>query len=103
MEFLQRSKFLHHGRLTSRSCMISGKWELKITDYGLSKVRLMQVDATTLNHIRKYYPYVDNPKSKTDLFVHSQDELFWLAPETVTVLPAGAILSSPSKRSDAYR
>ncbi|KAI9245683.1 hypothetical protein BDA99DRAFT_543582 [Phascolomyces articulosus] len=102
MEFLQRSKFLYHGRLTSRSCMISGKWELKITDYGLTKVRLMQVDAATLSHIRKYYPYVEDPKSKGDPLVHSQDELFWLAPETVTVLPAGTILSCPSKRSDAY-
>ncbi|XP_042237492.1 uncharacterized protein LOC121876461 isoform X2 [Homarus americanus] len=35
MRYLHGSLFRHHGRLTSRNCVIDARWVLKVTDYGL--------------------------------------------------------------------
>ncbi|KAG0086303.1 hypothetical protein BGZ93_000199, partial [Podila epicladia] len=44
MEFLHMSKMELHGRLTSLNCMISSRWELKITGYGLDGLFMSQED-----------------------------------------------------------
>ncbi|KAF9207345.1 hypothetical protein BGZ49_000649 [Haplosporangium sp. Z 27] len=47
MEFLHMSKIGFHGRLTSTSCLISSRWELKITGYGLNGLyKSQQVNET---------------------------------------------------------
>ncbi|XP_064120468.1 uncharacterized protein LOC135225163 isoform X1 [Macrobrachium nipponense] len=35
MRYLHGSPLRHHGRLTSRNCVIDARWVLKVTDYGL--------------------------------------------------------------------
>ncbi|XP_071536423.1 LOW QUALITY PROTEIN: uncharacterized protein [Panulirus ornatus] len=35
MRYLHGSLLRHHGRLTSRNCVIDARWVLKVTDYGL--------------------------------------------------------------------
>lgn len=106
MEFLQRSKFQYHGCLTSRSCMISGRWELKITDYGLPKSRLSLLDAFAYAAIRKRFPEIEDEKSSAAQLprvVQSTQDLLWLAPETIVTMPFGIYLTYPTKRSDVYR
>ncbi|KAF9430133.1 hypothetical protein BGZ94_008160 [Podila epigama] len=48
MEFLHMSKIGVHGRLTSMNCLISSRWELKITGYGLDGLFLTQQDPPLL-------------------------------------------------------
>ncbi|KAF9950362.1 Receptor-type guanylate cyclase gcy-13, partial [Mortierella alpina] len=45
MEFLHMSKIGFHGRLTSMNCLISSRWELKISGYGLDGLYSSQKDA----------------------------------------------------------
>ncbi|KAF9941317.1 hypothetical protein BGZ67_005368 [Mortierella alpina] len=47
MEFLHMSKIGFHGRLTSMNCLISSRWELKISGYGLDGLYSSQKDAIT--------------------------------------------------------
>ncbi|KAF9300924.1 hypothetical protein BGZ74_007334 [Mortierella antarctica] len=49
MEFLHMSKMERHGRLTSFNCMISSRWELKITGYGLDGLFMSQEDTPLLS------------------------------------------------------
>lgn len=49
MEFLHLSKMELHGRLTSLNCLISSRWELKITGYGLDGLFLSQQDPPLLS------------------------------------------------------
>ncbi|KAG0012233.1 hypothetical protein BGZ82_002678, partial [Podila clonocystis] len=48
MEFLHMSKMELHGRLTSLNCLISSRWELKITGYGLDGLFMSQQDLPLL-------------------------------------------------------
>ncbi|KAG0200513.1 hypothetical protein BGX28_006442 [Mortierella sp. GBA30] len=47
MEFLHMSKIGFHGRLTSMNCLISSRWELKITGYGLDGLYSSQRETIT--------------------------------------------------------
>ncbi|KAF9571479.1 hypothetical protein EC968_000510 [Mortierella alpina] len=47
MEFLHMSKIGFHGRLTSMNCLISSRWELKISGYGLDGLYASQKDSIT--------------------------------------------------------
>lgn len=40
MEFLHESELQTHGRLKSSNCVIDARWVLKVTDYGLTKMRV---------------------------------------------------------------
>lgn len=104
LDFLQHSRFNYHGSLTSSSCLITGKWELKITDYGLRKIHRTQIDPTVLDALRKD-SHVD---SKNLLLYHTQmlsisKNLLWVAPESVACTPIGLYIISPTKRADIYR
>lgn len=39
MSFLHESPLCSHGRLKSSNCLVDGRWTLKISDYGLTKLR----------------------------------------------------------------
>ncbi|CEP15224.1 hypothetical protein [Parasitella parasitica] len=81
LDFLQHSRFNYHGSLTSFSCLISGKWELKITDYGLRKIHRTQIDPTIMTDITN---------------------LLWVAPESVACTSIGLYVTSPTKSADIY-
>ncbi|KAF9985365.1 hypothetical protein BGZ65_011050 [Modicella reniformis] len=44
MEFLHMSKIGYHGRLTSMNCLITSRWELKISGYGLDGLYKSQLE-----------------------------------------------------------
>ncbi|KAF8950180.1 hypothetical protein BGZ52_003415, partial [Haplosporangium bisporale] len=68
MEFLHMSKMELHGRLTSLNCLISSRWELKITGYGLDGLFLSQQDPSLLsthpsqNQLQPSNPGLTNPQ-----------------------------------------
>jgi serine/threonine protein kinase len=99
---LQHSRFSYHGCLTSSSCLITGKWELKITDYGLNKVYRSQVDPSVQSFIYKYL-HREEPLPESNIFLTCVKNLLWMAPETVTTTPYGVYTISPTKRADIYR
>ena len=68
MNYLHQSKIGYHGYLTSRKCLITDRWELKISDFGLKQLK---------NCIRKANKYdeVENPNNFNDLY--------WIAPECI--------------------
>ncbi|KAF9115385.1 hypothetical protein BGX27_008004 [Mortierella sp. AM989] len=47
MEFLHMSKIGFHGRLSSMNCLISSRWELKISGYGLDGLYKSQLASAT--------------------------------------------------------
>ncbi|KAF9175137.1 hypothetical protein BGX20_008078 [Mortierella sp. AD010] len=47
MEFLHMSKIGFHGRLTSMNCLVSSRWELKISGYGLDGLYKSQLTTST--------------------------------------------------------
>ncbi|KAF9436004.1 hypothetical protein BGZ76_005039 [Entomortierella beljakovae] len=49
MEFLHMSKIGFHGRLTSLNCLISSRWELKISGYGLDGLFASQAAIENIN------------------------------------------------------
>lgn len=104
LDFLQHSRFNYHGSLTSFSCLITGKWELKITGYGLRKVHRTQIDPTVLGALRKN-SHVDNKDLLSDhtQMMTSSENLLWVAPESVACTPIGLYITSPTKRADIYR
>ncbi|KAG0168665.1 hypothetical protein DFQ30_004442 [Apophysomyces sp. BC1015] len=71
--FLQRSKFAVHSFLTSSSCMVSGKWELKITDYGLNEVRQSQLDPLMLSALPKKTDQIPNDGRGTHVKIQEID------------------------------
>ncbi|ORZ20482.1 hypothetical protein BCR42DRAFT_434868 [Absidia repens] len=109
MAFIHRSKFTTHGCLTSSACFISSKWELKISDYGLHKLRRSQVDSVLLPSVRNNY--LEATEQKDDIInnldriniVQFNRTLLWLAPESVFRTPSGIYLTNPSKLADVYR
>ncbi|KAL7326247.1 Histidine kinase osmosensor, variant 3 [Mucor circinelloides] len=103
LDFLQHSRFNYHGSLTSFSCLITGKWELKISDYGLQKVRCSQIDPTVVGALRKN-SHVDSKDLCSDhtQIMTSSEHLLWVAPESVACTPIGLYMTSPTKRADIY-
>ncbi|KAG0179191.1 hypothetical protein DFQ29_002414 [Apophysomyces sp. BC1021] len=99
--FLQRSKFAVHSFLTSSSCMVSGKWELKITDYGLNEVRQSQLDPLMLSALPKKTDQIPNDGRGTHV-IQTSDKLLWAAPESIVCTPLGFYLAFPSKSANVY-
>ncbi|KAI8138398.1 hypothetical protein BJV82DRAFT_631365 [Fennellomyces sp. T-0311] len=120
LEFLHRSKFLFHGCLTSQACVVTGRWELKITDFGLYKVRESQYDPVTIASLSKRYPKetchdssVSGPRSLSPTHNHGYydspmhvvphtENLLWLAPESVVDTNLDIWITYPSKKADIY-
>jgi len=68
MNYLHQSKIGYHGHLTSRKCLITDRWELKITDFSLKQLK---------KRIRKANKHgeIENPNNFNDLL--------WIAPECI--------------------
>lgn len=90
--------------------MISGRLELKITDYGLAELRRDSFqDSFALATLKKQCPsLVDQGKRKKHnvepvprLFLANSEDILFLAPETVQNL-VGAYVSFPTKAADVY-
>ncbi|KAL9558812.1 hypothetical protein MBANPS3_000712 [Mucor bainieri] len=110
MRFLHRSKFQYHGCLTSDCCMVTGRWELKIANYGLRQLRHSQVvdtmgcSPTALKHKHNNL-FPKDAALYTDEVAHvlrSTETLLWLAPESVVATPSNVYLAYPSKPADVY-
>jgi len=39
MEYIHKSPLKYHGRLKSSNCLLDSRWVVKITDYGLARLR----------------------------------------------------------------
>ncbi|KAI9275752.1 hypothetical protein BDA99DRAFT_601329 [Phascolomyces articulosus] len=119
LEFLHRSKFLFHGCLTSQACVITGRWELKITDYGLYKIRESQYDPVTVSSLSKRYPKFHHrtsmpasvsrgsPVMSGDYdspmhIVPHIENLLWLAPESVLPTSFDVWVTYSNKKTDIY-
>ncbi|KAF9178692.1 hypothetical protein BGZ50_007538 [Haplosporangium sp. Z 11] len=61
MEFLHMSKIGFHGRLTSMNCVISSRWELKISGYGLDGLYKSQKKTTSQS---PSYPQIHQPTNQ---------------------------------------
>ncbi|CAL4167948.1 unnamed protein product, partial [Meganyctiphanes norvegica] len=78
IRYIHQSPLRHHGRLTSRNCVIDGRWVLKIADYGLP----MLYDAQSLDQT----PY-------------SNKDLLWKAPE---LLRDEQLLEKGTQQGDVF-
>lgn len=96
VRFIHRSKLNTHGLLTSATCLISGRWELKICDYGAHFMRQVQYDPGVISFIQKQYP-------KLSKIVPCENTLLWLAPESVIQVTPELFITLPSKEADIYR
>jgi serine/threonine protein kinase len=96
VRFIHRSKIDTHGLLTSATCLISGRWELKICDYGAHFMRQAQYDPGVISFIQKQYP-------KLSKIVPCENTLLWLAPESVVQVTPELFITMPSKMADIYR
>ncbi|KAI8335894.1 hypothetical protein BC941DRAFT_429688 [Chlamydoabsidia padenii] len=96
IHFIHQSKIETHGLLTTASCIITGRWELKVTDYGLQKMHQVQYDSSVTNFIQKQYP--DLPS----IIIPHKNILLWLAPESVVNLSTDLKITFPSKKADIY-
>lgn len=105
MAFLHRSKFSVHGCLTSNSCYISSKWELKISDYGLNKIRRSHLDSVIVNSVRDKHFDLEKGESISSRFnvVQHNKNLLWIAPETILFNTLGIYVTNTSKAADVYR
>ena len=45
MEYIHKSPLKYHGRLKSSNCLLDSRWVVKITDYGLARVRHITHDS----------------------------------------------------------
>ncbi len=70
MLFLHQSKIGYHGLLSSRKCLISSRWELKITDFGLRELKETIRAANDYDDIENGDSYYD---------------LLWSAPECIHI------------------
>jgi len=44
MEYIHKSQVKFHGRLKSTNCLLDGRWVVKITDFGLERLRQIAYD-----------------------------------------------------------
>jgi len=44
MEYIHKSQLKFHGRLKSTNCLLDGRWVIKITDFGLERLRKVTYD-----------------------------------------------------------
>ncbi|XP_055899976.1 atrial natriuretic peptide receptor 1-like [Biomphalaria glabrata] len=82
MTYIHHSELGCHGRLTSSNCVVDGKFNVKITDYGLPSFRAM-----------------DNNFADKEDGAHSElQKLMWVAPENIRQLKC----MGGSKKGDVY-
>lgn len=89
--------------------MVTGRWELKISSYGLGQLRHSQaVDTmgcspTTLKRKNSLFLKDAALTKQVAHVLRSNETLLWLAPESVVPSPSNVYLAYPSKPADVYR
>lgn len=110
MRLLHRSNFLYRGCLTSNDCMITGRWELKISNYGFNDIKNTQLDfIDPPNLIRKQssssnvlFDDVSPSHEQVAQVWRSSNTLLWLAPESVVAVHSNVYITFPNKPTDVY-
>lgn len=55
MSYLHNGVLRSHGHLTSNNCLIDNRWMLKVTGFGLGKIRhLHEADTEEIGEYQKY-------------------------------------------------
>ena len=54
MAFIHNSSLRSHGNLTSDHCLIDNRWMLKITGFGLRRIRNLYMPETEIGDYQKY-------------------------------------------------
>ena len=80
LKAIQHSAIKFHGRLTSRKCVIDTRWTLKITDYGINRLEVLQNGGKSVENL-------------------NDEQLLWTAPE---VLRSTTVLRDGSPKGDVY-
>ncbi|OQV18687.1 Guanylyl cyclase GC-E [Hypsibius exemplaris] len=80
LKAIQHSPIKFHGRLTSRKCVIDNRWTLKITDYAINRLEIMQNGGKSVENL-------------------TDEQLLWTAPE---VLRNSTVLRDGSAKGDVY-
>lgn len=88
--------------------MVTGRWELKISNYGFKNIRATQVldsiDFSTLQRNQKLVNINNDEKDVIPRVINSSETLLWLAPETVSMIESSQhYITNPSKAADVYR
>ncbi|ORX49468.1 hypothetical protein DM01DRAFT_357356 [Hesseltinella vesiculosa] len=96
MRFIHRSKISLHGLLTSASCYVTNKWELKICDFGLHKVRQSMYDQAVIQRLQKQ-------GCSNGIILPNTVTMRWMAPESIVNVASGLDITMPSKKADIYR
>lgn len=55
MEYLHKSALNHHGRLKSTNVLIDSRWAIKITDWGLARLRPTEYDSENETYSGRYF------------------------------------------------
>jgi serine/threonine protein kinase len=88
--------------------MVTGRWELKISNYGLDHIKSTQIDIIDPPQlIRKQSSpllFVDDGSSTEQVahVIRSTQNLLWMAPESVVATPSNVYLTYPSRQADVY-
>lgn len=90
--------------------MITGRWELKIANYGFNHIKNTQIEladppalvrkqSSTLNAL---FDDVTPSHEQVAQILRSPKALPWLAPESIISTPSNVYITFPSKQGDVY-
>lgn len=68
MHFIHTSQLVSHGRLKSTNCLIDSRWQIKISDYGLSQFRAGEEKPLTPEQ-KSWGKFFDGKNFHTDSFL----------------------------------
>jgi hypothetical protein len=85
--------------------MITGRWDLKISNYGLKNIRRIQVESVDppAAHITKNNKPCMGSSPSAEYVLRSPETLLWLAPEATVLKWNNMYWTEPGKQSDIYR
>lgn len=85
--------------------MITGRWDLKISNYGLKNIRRIQVESTDspATHVTKSDMPCMGGSPTEEYVLRSPETLLWLPPESTVLTWNNMYLTDPGKQSDIYR
>ena len=91
--FLQGMTFLHdstlhaHGNLTSSNCLVTSRWSLKVTDFGLAEARYHAHELEQEEHAKYRRTFERNASNLMALYARNPGIVFsgylWRAPEVL--------------------
>jgi hypothetical protein len=85
--------------------MITGRWDLKISNYGLKNIRRIQIESTDSPGalITKNDMPCMGGSSAVEYVLRAPETLLWLAPESTVLTWNNMYWTDPGKQSDIYR